>query len=165
VLLGTISAVTIDGLLRSQGVPVIAKFGGLVEMVEGRPVRFTQIIHYDATSIDPLEIFIKGSMTSVRRAASSGDGVIGASFREIPAAALPKVIAIRASIDRIGVGGILMIGVPGRSVLDVPVASGHVGVVVPAGLNSCAAVEESGISTENVAVAIPFDFNELESVG
>jgi len=41
---------------------------------DGRPLRFTEIINYDGTTIDPIEIFIKGKLTSVNTAAHSGAG-------------------------------------------------------------------------------------------
>ena len=73
-----------------EGVPMTNRFGGLLQVSDHKPLRFTQIINYDGTTLDPLEIFIKGRMTSVSQAVSTGEGVIGASFREIPAPAAEK---------------------------------------------------------------------------
>ena len=55
-----------------------------------------------------------------------------------------------------------MLGLPGHPVLDVPVSSGRVGLVVAAGLNAVAAVEEAGIPTTNRAMAALCDFAKLE---
>jgi hypothetical protein len=89
VAIGTICSVTLNGIFRMAGIPVSSRFGGLMEIRDGRPARFTQIINYDGTTIDPVEIFLKGRMTHVREAAATGRGTIGVSFREIPAVALP----------------------------------------------------------------------------
>lgn len=161
VAIGTVCSVTINGILLKEGIHTTSRFGGLLELVERRPLRFTEIINYGGSSIDPLEIFIKGGMTSVRQAVLTGNGKIGASFREVPSIALPKVEKIRKKLDGIGLGGILMIGKPGRSLLNIPVSEGRVGMIVAGGLNPMAAVEESGIATENMALSELFEFELL----
>ena len=161
VAIGTVCSVTINGILLNEGIHTTARFGGLLELVEGRPFRFTELINYDGTSIDPLEIFIKSGMTSVRQAFLNGNGKIGASFREFPSVALPLVEKIRKKLDKIGLGGILVIGKPGRPLLEIPVSEGRVGMIVSGGLNPLAAVEESGITTENIAMRTLFEFEQL----
>jgi len=161
VLIGTVCSVTINGILLKEGINTRSRFGGLLEMVNGSPIRFTEIINYDGSSIDPLEIFIKGGMTSVRQALLTGNGRIGASFREAPSVGMPRIERIRKKLDSIGLGGILMIGKPGRPLLDIPVPEGRVGMIVAGGLNPIAAVEESGIKTENVAMGTLLEFENL----
>ena len=159
--IGTVCSVTLNGILLKEGIHATSRFGGLLELVKGQPFRFTEIITYDGSSIDPLEIFIKGCMTSVRQAAITGNGKIGASFREVPSVAVEKVEKIKKRLDRIGLGGILMIGKPGRPLLDIPVSEGRVGMIVAGGLNPLAAVEESGIPTVNTAMKGLFQFDQL----
>jgi repressor of nif and glnA expression len=159
--LGTICSVTLNGALCANGIPTSSRFGGLLQLQDGRPLRFTQIIHYDGTTIDPIEVFIKGGMTRVRDAARTGTGTVGASFREIPAVALPRAAELIERMKRLGLGGVLVVGVPGRPLLDVPVSQGRVGLVVAAGLNPVAAVEEAGIPTENRAMAALYEFDRL----
>ena len=161
VAIGTVCSVTINGILLDEGIHTTARFGGLLEVVKGKPFRFTEIINYDGSSIDPLEIFIKGGMTSVHQAVLTGSGKIGASFREVPAVALSKVEKIKKKLEDIGLGGILMLGKPGRALLDIPVSEGRVGMIVAGGLNPVSAVEESGITTENVAMHSLFEFDQL----
>jgi HTH-type transcriptional regulator, global nitrogen regulator NrpRI len=164
VAVGTVCSVTLNGLFRSAGVPITPRFGGLLELRDGRPVRFTHIIHYDGTTIDPVEIFIKGRLTRVREAAAKGSGVIGASFREIPAAALPAATQLMEDLVRAGLlGRVHVLGRPGQPLLDIPVAQGRVGLVVSAGLNPIAAVEEAGIDTQSQALATLHEFGRLIS--
>ena len=160
--LGTVCSVTLNGALCAHGIPVTSRFGGLLELQDGRPHRFTQLIQYDGTTIDPIEIFIKGGMTRVGDAARTGTGTIGASFREIPAVALPKATELMDRLARLGLGGVLEVGIPGKPLLDVPVSQGRVGLVVAAGLNPLAAVEEAGIATENHAMAVLYEFGRLK---
>ncbi|WAC06407.1 MAG: NrpR regulatory domain-containing protein [Thermodesulfobacteriota bacterium] len=161
IALGTVCSVTINGVLLKEGIHTTSRFGGILELVKGRPLRFTEIINYDGSSLDPLEIFIKGRITSVYQATISGSGKIGASFREFPAVAFQKVEKIKKKLDQIGLGDILMIGKPSRPLLGIPVSNGRVGMILAGGLNPLAAVEECGINTENTAMGTLFEFDKL----
>ena len=91
VMLGTVCSVTVNGIMLSERIPVTSRFGGLLEMRDGKPVRFVELIEYRGTTIDPLEFFINANMTRVRECAKTGSGMIGASFREVPSVALDEV--------------------------------------------------------------------------
>jgi len=152
--IGTVCSITVNGVLLKAGIVTHSKFGSLLEMRNGRPHRFTEIINY-------LEIFIRGQMTQVARAASTGNGIVGASFREIPTASINEVERINGELERTGLGAALLIGMPNQPVLDVPVGQGRTGMIVMPGLNALAAVEEAGIRTTNWAMKTMFDFEEL----
>ena len=100
-------------------------------------------------------------MTSVRQAVRTGTGSIGASFREISIAALPAAKSIIEKLEKIGLGEVLMIGKPNQPLLDVPVSTGHVGLIVAGGLNPIAAIEEQGIPTSNNALHSLCQFEQL----
>jgi repressor of nif and glnA expression len=163
--IGTVCGVTVNGVFLKEGIHITSRFGGSLELSKGRPIRFTEIIHNGGTSLDPMEIFIKCKMTSVLQTALTGNGKIGASFREFPSVALPRVEKIRKKLDHVGLGGILMIGKPSRPLLDIPVSEGMVGMIVAGGLNPLAAVEEHGITTENMAMKTLFEFDKLIPFG
>lgn len=158
---GTVCSVTVNGVLLAAGVPTVSRFGGLLEVADGQPVRFTEMIYYEGSSLDPLEIFISGHMTRVREAARTGRGIIGASFREIPAVAVPRVRKLADRLAQAGLGGVLAVGKPSRPLLDVPVHEGRAGLIVVGGLNPLAAVEESGIPTRNKALTGMYEFEGL----
>lgn len=159
--IGTICSVSMNGLLLRANIAMTSRFGGLLQLERGHPKRFTQIITYEGSSLDPLEIFIRGHMTEVNQAATMGYGVLGASFREVPAVALPEARKLIDFSERIGLGGVLAIGSPNQPLLDIPVAQGRVGLIVCGGLNSIAAVVEAGISVTSTAMSTLFDFEEL----
>jgi repressor of nif and glnA expression len=54
-----------------------------------------------------------------------------------------------------------VIGKPNQPLLDIPVARGRTGIIVMAGLNPLAAVEEVGIKTTNWAMKTMLDFERL----
>jgi len=159
--IGTVCSVTINGLLLGEGIPTTSRFGGLLEISNGEPVRFTEMIEYSGSSLDPLEIFISGRMTTVREAARTGNGIVGAGFREVPAVAVPRIRRLQAKLERLGLAGIVAIGKPNRPLLEVPVPEGRAGLIVIGGLNPLAAVYESGIDTHNKALTGLVDFAEL----
>ena len=130
-------------------------------MEEGAPQRFTQIITYDGSSLDPLEIFIRGHMTSVGEVARTGSGMLGASFREVPMVALPEVQRIIHESEQAGIYNVLSLGLPNQPLLDIPVAQGRVGLVVSGGLNPIAAVVEAGIAVSSAAMSTLCPFEEL----
>ena len=139
----TVCSITINGILLKHGIPMASRFGGLLEVRDGRAVRFTEIIDYGGTSIDPLEVFIRSGMTNYLGAIQDGNGLIGASFRESPGESRQRLIHIGQRLDEIGLGAIMEIGLPEQPLLDIPVPPGRVGVIIVGGLNPIAVLEEA----------------------
>lgn len=160
---GTICSVTLNGVLVRAGIPIDSKFGAILQMEDFRPLRFTELITYEGSSLDPLEIFIKSRMTSVREAALTGSGKVLAGFREVSAAALERVNEVVEGLEQIGIYGILVVGRPSQPVLEMPVGMDRVGIVVIGGLNPLASLEEAGIETESRAMSTMMDFGKLKS--
>ncbi len=161
IAIGTVCSVSINGLLLKAGVPTVSRFGGLLELEERRPFRFIHIIRYDGTSIDPLEIFIRGQMTSVAKAAATGSGLIGASFREVPMDAIAEVDRISKLSEKCGLGGTFAMGSPNQPLLDIPVSQGRVGMIVCGGLNPVAAIVEDSISVTSAAMCTLAPYESL----
>jgi len=154
----TVCSVTLNGVLLKHGVPTRSLFSGLLEMKDGKARRFAEIISYEGTSIDPLEMFIRGGLTDYMGSIRDGNGHIGAGFREIPAESRATVVALAEKLGRIGLGAFLEIGLPGQSVLNIPVREGCCGVVVIGGLNPVAVFEETGIRIASRALSGTLDF-------
>ncbi len=161
--IGTICSVTINGIFLKAGIPVTSRFGGVVEINEGRPVRFISLISYDGSSLDPLEIFIRSKMTDVLGAVKNYSGKILASFREIPIVCMDEAKKLAMEMRDKGIGGILLIGSPNKPLLEVAVGIDRVGIVIVGGLNPIAALEESGISTENKAMSTLYPYSKLKN--
>ena len=159
--LATVCAITINGILLHHRIPVKSRFGGLLQIENHKPLRFTEIIEYSGSSLDPAEIFIKSKMTSVLNVVRSGSGKVLAGFREIPIACLPEAENILNKLAEIGLYGTVVIGQPNQPAVQIPVSSGYVGLVILAGLNPLGAVEEIGISTQNASLCIMMDYKKL----
>lgn len=143
--IGTVCSITVNGVLVAHGIPTNSRFGGLLELRDHKAVRFAEFIEYDGTTIDPLEVFIRSRMTDYIGATKTGNGLIGASFREVPADSRDHVSALGLEMERAGLGGLFMVGWPGRPLVDIPVSEGRLGLVVVGGLNPVAILEEQGI--------------------
>jgi HTH-type transcriptional regulator, global nitrogen regulator NrpRI len=162
--IGTVCSVTINGLFLKTGIPVLSKFGGVLEIKNGNPVRFTSLISYEGSSMDPLEVFIRSKMTDVVGAITSGSGRILASFREIPVVCLEEAKRLEQQINDKGIRGILTVGQPNTPLLGVPVGIDKAGIIVVGGLNPIAAIEEAGIPTESKAMSTLYEFSELKKI-
>lgn len=157
---GTICSVTINGIFLKTGIPVTSKFGGVLQ-INSVPVRFTALIAYEGSSLDPLEIFIKSKMTDVLGAVGNHSGKILASFREIPVVSIDKAMQLRETLKDKGIGGILLTGNPNQPLLEMPVGLDRAGMIIVGGLNPIAALEETGIPTVSKAMSTLYKFSEL----
>jgi len=166
--IGTVCSITLNGVLLAHGIPTYSRFGGLLELQDSKPTRFVEVIHYDGTSLDPLEVFIRSGMTDYSGATESGTGRIGASFRELPSESREQVIELARQLDQVGLGGFMAIGWPHQPLLEIPVQHGRVGAIIMGGLNPAGILEEKGITTHSLALAtlaeyeIFFPYEELD---
>ncbi len=161
--LGTVCSVTINGIFLKAGIPLASKFGGVLQIEDSVPSRFTALISYEGSSLDPLEIFIRSKMTNVVHAVKNHSGRILASFREVPVVGVEEANNIADKMADKGIGGILHIGNPNQPLLEMPVGMDKAGMVVVGGLNPVAALEEAGIPTESKAMSTLYEYSKLIS--
>ncbi|MEW6222188.1 MAG: NrpR regulatory domain-containing protein [Candidatus Hadarchaeota archaeon] len=157
-------SVTIDGLLAKAGIPVLPKFGGLLEIEKGEPKRFTDVITYQGSSLDPLDVFASRKMTSYLDVLKHGSGRILANLREIPMSARSHAQEIVSQAKYGGLGGVLVVSAPGEPLYGLPVDVNKVGVIVMGGINPIAAVEESGIKAETKTIEAVLDIAEMQHI-
>ena len=161
--LATVCSVTLNGVLLKAGIPMESRFGGVLALRNSRPKRFTSIIEYAGSSVDPSEAYIRARMTRVVDAARDGTGRILANFREIPAPARALTQAIIAKAEKAGISGALLIGEASEPICQIPVGLNRVGITLLGGLNPVAAAVESGIPVENVPESGTVDYQSLRS--
>ncbi|VGO16132.1 hypothetical protein PDESU_04722 [Pontiella desulfatans] len=159
--IGTVCSITLNGVLLKHGVPTVSRFGGLLELQNSHPTRFVEVINYDGTTIDPLEVFIRSGMANYIGAVISGNGRIGASFREFPAESIETVRAVAARLEAIGLGSLMFLGNPGQSIHGVPVGPQRAGAVIIGGLNPMSIFEETGLRVLSRALSGLVDFRRL----
>jgi repressor of nif and glnA expression len=157
----TVCSLALNGVLLKHGIPVDSLFSGLLELRDYQAQRFTEVIYYNGTSIDPLALFIQSGMTNYLGAIRDGNGLIGAGFREVPAASYELVLQLAERLEAIGMGAFQYIGHPEQAVYNIPVHEGTCGIVVVGGLNPTAVFEESDVRLESRALGGHMDFTRL----
>lgn len=164
IALATVCSIVVNGALLKAGVPVDSRFGGILQIRNNQPLRFTELINYSGTSLDPSEIFIRANMTSVTQAVKTGNGEILANFREIPAICRPVAEEVGAKLKKAGIGGMYVIGNVSEPVCEMSVELNRVGVILIGGLNPVAAAHEAGIESDNRAMSALIDYQKLVKV-
>jgi len=159
--LASVCSIVVNGALLKAGIPMDSRFGGILQIQNHKPIRFTDMIHYNGSSLDPSEIFIKARMTSVREAVSSGEGKVLANFREIPAICQPLAERVVSELRQAGFHGVLVTGEVSNAVCEVHVNQNEIGIVLLGGLNPVAAAAEAGIEAENRSMSTLVDYSTL----
>ncbi|ADE37300.1 DUF128 domain-containing protein [Methanohalophilus mahii] len=162
--IATMCSMTIDGVLLKSGIMTNPKFGGVVQIRNGLPVRFTDVLTYASTTIDPLEVLMSQDITSVTRMLQTGSGKILANLREVHLAKRDEINSVLSGMMDIGINGILEVGDPNSRVLDVPVERDHLGVVVIGGTNPMAIMKEQGINIRTNAMSTLMDINSMNKI-
>ncbi|MFC1486180.1 DUF128 domain-containing protein [Thermoproteota archaeon] len=157
----TVCNLTLDSILIHSGIPLFFKFGGLVQVVNHKPIRFVEIISYEGTTIPPLEVFVYRKMTSISRILKTGSGMLLATLREIPSEARDRTVKILENQQKKGWGGVLVLGEPNEPILGVPVGMDRFGICMVGGIVPGAAMVEEG---EQVATFAPHCFVPIEDM-
>jgi len=161
--LSTVSSIAIAGVLIRAGVPLHPSFTGLLELRDGKPHRFTELIDCSGCSLDPAEVFIAGRMTSAAAAAATGNGEIVAELWQLPAACEPAVERTVERLKQAGLDGVAVMGRVNTPVCEVSVDPDRVGLVLKHGLNPVAAAVEAGIEVRNHSMSGVADWRSLRS--
>ncbi len=159
----TLCSIVINGALLKEGIPTDSRFGGILQLTSHKPWRFSDLIHYSGSSLDPSEIFIAGHMTSINQIIKTGDGKMLANFREIPAMSLSLAEKVISQLKTVGINAPLVMGESSKPVCEMPVGLNKIGVVLAGGLNPVAAAAEAGFTVSNKAMSRVMDFSELKS--
>ena len=160
----TMCTITLDGILLRRGVPIQTVGGGLVEIVDRVPRRFTHMILYRSTTIDPLEVLVAQDLTSILRVMKEGSGTILANLRECHMEAESLVIGLLDDFSSVGFTGILEVGAPNLPILGVPANPQYFGVAMVGGTNPMAALKEQGIRVVTKALKGVMDVAEMGSI-
>jgi len=157
----TVCNLTLDSILIHSGVPLFFKYGGLVQVVNRKPIRFVEIISYEGTTIPPLEVFVYRKMTSISRILKTGSGMLLATLREIPSEARERTVKILDEQQKKGWGGIIVLGEPNEPVLGIPVGMDRFGICMVGGIVPGAAMVEEG---DQIVTFAPHCFIPIEEM-
>jgi repressor of nif and glnA expression len=142
-------------------VPTGFKFGGVLEFRDTNPRRFTAIIEYHGSSLDPSEQYIRAKMTSVGQMVRTGSGKVLAVFRTIPGAARSTVEEKLVVLNEAGIRGMCILGDVSQHICQIPVGQNQAGMILFGGLNPVAAAVEEGVEIDNIAESGLIEYDSL----
>lgn len=161
IALFTVCNLTLDSILIHSGIPLVFGYGGLVQVVNHKPIRFVEIMSYEGTTIPPLEVFVYRRMTSIMPVLKTGSGMLLATVREIPAEARDRTVKILDNQQKKGWGGVLVVGKPNEPILGVPVSMDRFGICLVGGIVPGAAMVEEGAQ---IVTTAPHCFVPIEEM-
>lgn len=162
--IATLCSITIDGMLMKKGIPVNTSFAGVVEIRDGTPSEFTDLIAYAGSSLDPMKVFMARRMTRVADAVHKGSGRVLANVREIPVAAADFAERLMKQSNAAGMCGLIRTGEPGEPNLGCPVSAGKIGIALCAGVNAATAAEEMGMGIRTVPISAMVDYGLMREL-
>ncbi len=157
-------SITVSGVLLKAGVPVRPRGGGVIEVIDREPVRFTDMLMYWATTIDPIDVLISQELTSVVEMMQTGSGRILGNLQEAPMLAAERIEESLEVLAEAGFAGVLDFGDPNVNVLGVSVERDHVGISLVGGTNIVAAAMSRGIRIETESISSLTDIREMTHI-
>ncbi|MDD1753832.1 MAG: DUF128 domain-containing protein [Methanotrichaceae archaeon] len=162
--LKTACSLTIDGVLLKNGIPIRPKGGGIIEVVEREPARFTDMLMYWATTIDPVDILTTQELTDITGMMRTGNGRILGNLQEAPMLARDRIEEVLDLMAAAEFAGILELGEPNMDVLGVSVERDHLGIALIGGTNLVAAVRERGIELSHESISDLTEVSEMKHI-
>ena len=160
----TACSLTISGVLLKSGIPVRPKGGGLIEVVEREPTRFTDMLMYWATTIDPIDVLTSQELTDITGMMRTGNGRILGNLQEAPMLARDRIEEVLDLLTAAEFTGVLELGEPNMNVLGVSVERDHVGIALVGGTNLVAAAQECGINVRHESISDLTDVAEMKHI-
>lgn len=160
----TACSLTISGVLLKYGIPVRPKGGGLIEVVEREPTRFTDMLMYWATTIDPIDVLTAQGLTDIMGMMRTGNGRILGNIHEAPMLARDRIEEVLDLLSAAEFTGVLELGEPNMNVLGVSVERDHVGIALVGGTNLVAAAQECGINISHESISDLTDVAEMKHI-
>ncbi len=157
----TVCNVTVNGCLLKSGIPAYARFGGLLQVRQGQPFRFVDLVDFSGSTIDPSDIFIAGRMTDVSRASTAGEGKVLASYHEIPMLSVGKAEELLLRMKNSGLINFAVLSRPNDKICEIPCSGEKVGLITLSGLNPAAAAVEAGVDISCRSMAGMLDVSRL----
>jgi len=152
----TVCSITMDGVFQHNGIPVKMAFGGTIRIENKKPIEFVDLIGYQGSTVDPLQLFINSGLTSIGSFISEGSGVLLVNIRQIPGSSWDRASDLIARMQGCGFRFPLLMGK--GQIFNLVTDPGRISLVSYSGMNSIGYAAEEGLKlkTEIGAGTIPF---------
>ena len=163
-VIAAVSNTLIDAILMKAGVTTKPEIASLLHISDGEPEGFSEMISYKGITLSPGWLMIKAGLTSVYKLATEGSGDVIAAVRSFSVYTLDTVKKELRRAEKAGIGGILSISPPPNH-LSLPWLSTRRGeVLILAGVNYLAPLEELGLKPDIRINEYFIDFTEFRSI-
>ena len=162
--IATVCRVAFDGLLLKAGIPVEPAYGGILQIENQKPARFSDLISYSGTSIDPIQIFMSRKTTSVLDVLEKGEGKILANMRQINCSAYDRAREVLKTVEKVGLAGYFPPGEIDETLFGAPVETGKYGIAIVGGINGICALEETGIKMKTNPVSTVMEYKTMTEI-
>jgi len=159
--LAVVNPVMLNSAFIRAGIPVATRLSGLMRVIKYQPIFFTDLIYYNGCSVNPSELFIRAKMTSVNKAARTGQGEILVTYREIPSLSSSIAKDILYKLGEAGLGRVLYMGDANETVYEITPELNQIGIVMCTGSNILAVAEEVDIQISNYSPNAVIDYQRL----
>lgn len=160
----TACSLTISGVLLKSGIPVRPKGGGLIEVIGREPTRFTDMLMYWATTVDPIDVLTAQGLTDISSMMRTGDGRILGNLQEAPMLARERIEEVLEHLSAAEFTGVLELGEPNMDVLGAFVERDHLGIALVGGTNLVASALELGIKIKHESISDLTDVSEMKHI-
>ena len=160
----TACSLTISGVLLKHGILVRPKGGGLIEVVGREPTRFTDMLMYWATTIDPIDVLTAQGLTDIMGMMRTGNGRILGNLQEAHMLSRDRIEEVLDLLTEAEFTGVLELGEPNMNVLGVSLERDHVGIALVGGTNLVAAAQECGINVKHESISDLTDVSEMKHI-
>ncbi|PWR75393.1 NrpR regulatory domain-containing protein [Methanospirillum stamsii] len=160
----TLCSTNLDGLLLQRGIPFNPIGGGVIEVADNIPKRFTHLIKYEYTTIDPLQVLVSQEITSALQVIKNGNGSLLGNIRECHMEAEEQVEEVLEELTDGYFTGILDLGLPNTPCLGVAVDPQYMGLAALGGTNWIAALKEEGIHVTMQAMKGLTDVSNMQFI-
>ncbi len=161
--IATVSNTIYDVIMRFAGVSMTPEFAGLLNCKNMQPRGFTELISYAGTTLSPGWLFLKSGLTSVYRCLKTGRGEIITAIRSFSRYAVDIVKEEIALAKSKGFGGAIYILYPSSKQFSLPPGN-RARLIVTAGLNHLAPLQELGLNPEIKVNEVFVDFKDLKPI-
>ena len=162
--LKTACSLTFAGVFLKHGIPIRPKGGGIIEVIEREPARFTDMLMYWATTIDPIDILTAQELTDITGMMRTGSGRILGNLQEAPMLARDLIEEVLDKMAEAEFAGVLELGEPNMDVLGISIERDHLGIALVGGTNLVAAAKEIGIELEHESIAGLTELSEMKHI-
>ncbi|MDI9619207.1 MAG: NrpR regulatory domain-containing protein [Candidatus Nezhaarchaeota archaeon] len=157
----TLCSLIFDAALFHFGIPLTQILAGYVELEEWCMTRFTDVIMFEGTSLDPIITLLSLKQTSIAKTPITGRGVVIGELIKVPESSFKDLKLVFSKLEKLNIRCLKTFGSAGKPILGINVGE-NVGVVFSVGINMVAPILERNIPCKIRGATTMMDIGDLD---